>query len=65
MNKDFHYYGIYVAGCLAGYNFSSGKLITHVAQQVDDSDVSRLKDSNGSYYIKDFTSVPTIHALME
>lgn len=32
MNKDFHYYGTYVAGCLAGYIFLSAELITHAAQ---------------------------------
>lgn len=65
MNKDFHYYGTYVAARLAGYDFSSAELIAHAAQYVDDSDLSRLKDSSGSYYIKDFMPVPTVHTLKE
>lgn len=65
MNKDFHYYGTYVAARLAGYDFSSAELIAHAAQYVDDSDSSRLKDADGSYYIRDFTPVPTVHTLTE
>lgn len=65
MNKDFHYYGTYVAARLAGYDFSSAELIAHAAQYVDDSDVSKLKDEHGSYYINDFTPIPTVHTLLE
>jgi hypothetical protein len=65
MNLDFHYYGTYVAASLAGYTFAEAQTIAHAAQYVDDSDNSRLKDSSGNYFIKDFVPVPTVHSIKE
>lgn len=65
MNKDFHYYGTYVAARLAGYDFKSAELLAYAAQYVDDSESSRLKDENQNYYVKDFTPVPTVQPVGE
>ncbi len=65
MNIDFHYYGTYVAACLAGYYFDQAQTIAHAAQYVDDSDEIMLKDSLGRYYITDFTPVPTVQGLSD
>jgi hypothetical protein len=59
MNKDFHYYGTYVAACLAGYDSDEAQMIAHSAQYVDDSSMSMLEDSLGNYCITDFVPVPT------
>lgn len=65
MNKDFHYYGTYVAARLAGYDFDSAQIIAHSAQYVDDSDEEMLKDSLGRYYITDFVPIPTVQGLSD
>lgn len=42
MDKDFHYYGTYVAVRYAGYSTVEAQTIAHAAQYVDDSTHSRL-----------------------
>jgi len=65
MNIDFHYYGTYVAACLAGYDPDRAQTIAQAAQYVDDSDEIMLKDSLGRYYISDFTPIPTVQGLSD
>lgn len=64
MNKDFHYYGTYVAAKAAGFNDDDALIIAHAAQYVDDSSNDKIKSGSG-YYITDFTPMPTIQTNME
>ncbi|WP_440946911.1 DUF6765 family protein [Methanosarcina sp. T3] len=63
MDKDFHYYGTYVAACYAGYSAREAQTIAHAAQYVDDS-VHRLLINQGDYGI-DFQPIPTCHTTGE
>lgn len=70
MDKDFHYYGTYVAACYAGYSAKEAQIIAHAAQYVDDSshglfpiETNRLINK-GDYEI-DFQPIPTCHTLKE
>lgn len=57
MDKDFHYYGTYVAACLAGYPQGEAQVIAHAAQYVDDSYGSYLLKKGDNYI--DFQPIPT------
>jgi hypothetical protein len=59
MDKDFHYYGTYVAARMAGQSTLQAELIAHAAQYVDDSVSSRIL-WQGHYGI-DFQPIPTCH----
>lgn len=61
MNKDFHYYGTYVAARLAGYNFDEAQIVAYAAQYVDDS-VSSMLDRR---YLKGLKPIPTSQTLKE
>lgn len=63
MDKDFHYYGTYVAACYAGYSATEAQTIAHAAQYVDDS-VHKLLIDQGDYGI-DFQPIPTCHTTDE
>jgi hypothetical protein len=63
MDKDFHYYGTYVAARYAGYSTVEAQTIAHAAQYVDDSTHSRLINM-GDFDI-DFTPIPTTHTKEE
>ncbi len=63
MDKDFHYYGTYVAACYAGYSTKEAQTIAHAAQYVDDS-VHKLLINQGDYDI-DFQPIPTCHTTGE
>ena len=62
MNKDFHYYGTYVAARLAGYGFEDAQKVAHTAQYVDDS-VHAMLDANCLEGIKN--PIPTSHSERE
>jgi hypothetical protein len=57
MDKDFHYYGTYVAARLAGYKPSESQVIAYAAQYVDDSYGDKIL-KEGDHYI-DFQPIPT------
>lgn len=65
MNIDFHYYGTYVAACLAGYSKDEAQIIAHAAQYVDDSTDGKhrliAKGENGI----DIQPIPTCHEKAE
>jgi hypothetical protein len=61
MEKDFHYYGTYVAACLAGYPKTESQVIAHAAQYVDDSVRARVL-KQGEYGI-DFRPITTSHSI--
>ena len=61
MNKDFHYYGTYVAARLAGYDFESAQTIAHAAQYVDDSVPAMLDRC----CLEGLTPIPTSHSEAE
>lgn len=63
MDKDFHYYGTYVAACYAGYSAKEAQIIAHAAQYVDDSFHNRLIDEKE--YGIDFQLIPTCHTISE
>jgi hypothetical protein len=63
MNRDFHYYGTYVAACYAGYSKEEAQIIAHAAQYVDDSVCERL--INNEDYDIDFHLIPTCHTFTE
>lgn len=44
MNLDFHYYGTFVAACMAGYLPEDAKIIAFAAQFVDECDKSNLRN---------------------
>lgn len=68
---DFHYYGTYVAACIAGYTQEEAQTIAHAAQYVDDSMINHLFErkknliiEKGDYGI-DFQPFPTCQSFIE
>lgn len=64
MNKDFHYYGTYLAAKVAGFSNDDAAVIAYAGQYVDDSDADKIM-SKDRYYIKDFTPIPTVQTNVE
>jgi len=61
MNSDFHYYGTFVAACLAGYKQNEAKIIAYSAQFVDDCNSAILRNLKNT----NTKPIPTVHSLGE
>lgn len=64
MNKDFHFYGTYVAAKTAGFNNEDAAVIAYAAQYVNDSSNEKIKSDSG-FFISDFEPVPTVQTNLE
>jgi hypothetical protein len=58
MDIDFHYHATYVAALLAGYSKESATTIAHAGEYIDDSDNSRLIDTDKLGIVPLATALP-------
>jgi Family of unknown function (DUF6765) len=61
MDKDFHYYGTYVAARIAKFSTEDATTIAHAAQYVDNSIKVDGMILNGIDYGLSFRHIPTCH----